>query len=242
MDGTPRGATAADAQAVIGLDGDDTLWHSESLFAETHERFRAMLRRYTVDVDIDGSLLATERRNLRLFGYGVKGYTLSLIETAIEVTSGSVEAADIAVIIEWGRQMLDHPVELIEGVAETVERLAARHRLLLVTKGDLFHQESKIARSGLAQHFDDIEIVSEKDPATYRTVLERRGIDPAAFVMVGNSVRSDVLPVLDIGGRAVHIPYRVTWAYEQVADDVSGTLLYARLSDIRQLPAVLGDV
>lgn len=242
MDRAPRVHREAPRQptdVVVGLDGDDTLWHSESLFATTHERFRMMVGRYSSDSTVDERLLATEQRNLSLFGYGVKGFTLSLIETAIEVTGGRVGASDIAAIIGWGRAMLAHPVDLIDGVGETIEGLARRHRLVLVTKGDLFHQESKIARSGLAEHFDRVEIVSEKDPATYRSVLDRCGIDPASFVMVGNSVRSDVLPVLEVGGRAVHVPYHVTWTHEEVADDEDADLPYTRLSDIRHLPALL---
>lgn len=237
-----REAPAHASDVVVGLDGDDTLWHSESLFTATHDRFRTMVRRYTSEPEgaVDERLLATEQRNLSLFGYGVKGFTLSLIETAIEVTGGRIGAAEVATIIGWGREMLAHPVDLIDGAGETVEHLARRHRLVLVTKGDLFHQESKIARSGLAEHFDSIEIVSEKDPATYRSVLARRGIDPACFVMVGNSVRSDVLPVLEVGGRAVHIPYHVTWAHEAVADGEDPDLPYVRLVDIRHVPGLLG--
>lgn len=235
----PRQAPARVADVVVGLDGDDTLWHSESIFTTTHERFHAMVGRYATDAAVDEHLLATEQRNLSLFGYGVKGFTLSLIETAIEVTAGRIGAEDIATIIGWGREMLAHPVDLIDGAGETVARLARRHRLVLVTKGDLFHQESKIARSGLARYFDHIEILSEKDPAAYRTVLDRCGIAPASFVMVGNSVRSDVLPVLDVGGRAVHIPYRVTWAHEEVADDEHADRPYVRLADIRDLPGLL---
>jgi putative hydrolase of the HAD superfamily len=225
--------------AVVGLDGDDTLWHNELIFAATHERFRSMVARYVDDVDVDARLLTTERRNLPTYGYGVKGFALSLIETAIDLTDGRIGAADIAEIVGWARMMLDHPVDLLDGVVETVELLATRHRLVLITKGDFFHQESKVARSGLADHFDAVEIVAEKDTDTYRDVLRRLGIPPEAFVMVGNSVRSDVLPVLDIGGRAVHIPYHVTWAHEHVTDAGDDVGAYHRLDDIRQLPALL---
>jgi putative hydrolase of the HAD superfamily len=224
---------------VVGLDGDDTLWHNESIFAATHERFRAMVERYAPEAGIDERLLATERRNLELFGYGVKGFALSLIETAITVTDGRIGAGDVARIVDWAKDMLRHPVDLLDGVADTVAHLAARYRLVLITKGDFFHQESKVARSGLAEHFDVVEIVAEKDPASYRRVLARAGIDPASFVMVGNSLRSDVLPVLDIGGRAVHIPYRLTWEHERVADDDHLRRPYAELGDIRELPDLL---
>lgn len=224
---------------VVGLDGDDTLWHNESIFAATHDRFRAMVERYAPGAGIDERLLATERRNLELFGYGVKGFALSLIETAITVSDGRISAHDVARIVDWAKDMLRHPVDLLDGVADTVAHLATRYRLVLITKGDFFHQESKVARSGLAEHFDVVEIVAEKDPASYRRVLGRAGIDPASFVMVGNSLRSDVLPVLEIGGHAVHIPYRLTWEHEQVADHEYGGRPYTELGDIRELPGLL---
>lgn len=225
--------------SVVGLDGDDTLWHNESIFAATHDRFRAMVQRYAPDAGIDERLLATERRNIELFGYGVKGFALSLIETAITVTGGRIGAPDVACIVDWAKDMLRHPVDLLDGVADTVAHLATRYRLVLITKGDFFHQESKVARSGLAEHFDVVEIVAEKDPASYRRVLARAGIDPVSFVMVGNSLRSDVLPVLDIGGHAVHIPYQLTWEHEQVIDHEHDGRPYAELGDIRELPDLL---
>jgi putative hydrolase of the HAD superfamily len=212
-------AHLADAGPIttIGFDGDDTLWDSESHFVLTTKRFADLLEPWLPSLDaVEEQLLEVEGRNLGLLGYGVKAFTLSMIETAIEVSDGAVPASHISEIISWAKELLDHPVDLLDGVVETVDRLATSHRLILVTKGDLFHQESKVARSGLAESFDGIEIVSEKDPETYRRVLDRHGVSPGEFLMVGNSVRSDVLPVLEIGGRAVHIPYHVTWALETV--------------------------
>ena len=198
---------------VIAFDGDDTLWHNETLFSMTQERFRAILQAH-LDLDpadLDARLLATERRNLKAYGYGIKGFVLSMVETAIEVTDGRIPATDIASILSFGRAMLEHPVELIEGAREVLETLRARdHELWLVTKGDLFDQESKIARSGLEPLFDHIEIVSEKDERTYRRLLDRNGVVSDEFVMVGNSVRSDVLPVVSLGARAFHVPHEVT--------------------------------
>ena len=169
---------------VVGLDADDTLWHSENRFHEAHQRYHELLSDH-VDVSFDeleARMLATEQRNLRLFGYGAKGFTLSLIETAIEITDGAIPASDIATILDFGKEMLDHPVELLDGVADTIDELRADdRRLLLITKGDLWHQESKVAASGIADHFDGVEIVSEKDPATYSSVLRRHGVDPATF-------------------------------------------------------------
>jgi putative hydrolase of the HAD superfamily len=206
---------------VIALDGDDTLWHSEHLFIDTQDRFRQLVRPHVdlVDAALDERLLDVERRNLPLFGYGVKAFTLSLVETAIEVTEGRIPGRDLQAVLDLGKALMDHPVELLDGVREAVDRLTDTYRVMVITKGDLLHQESKLARSDLAELLWRIEIVSEKDEATYRNILERHGIDPTTFVMVGNSVRSDVLPVLAVGGRAVHVPYPVTWALEHIEPD-----------------------
>lgn len=225
---------------VVGLDGDDTLWHSEQLFVDTQERFRDLLAPHA---DLDGDaledrLLEVERRNMSTFGYGVKAFTLSLIETAIEVTDGRVPAGVIQAVLDLGKVLHDHPVQLLDGVREAVDALSDRYRLLLVTKGDLLHQESKVARSGLAEQLWGVEVVSEKHEDTYRRVLARNRIDPAVFVMVGNSVRSDVLPVLEVGGRAVHVPYPITWVLEQAEPDLERHD-FPVLDSIRELPACL---
>lgn len=201
---------------VVAFDGDDTLWHSETHFTVTHERFCELLRDHATPDELHERMLATERRNLEIFGYGVKGYTLSMIETAIEVSGGTVTADDIQVLLDAGKAMLRHPTELLDGVRLVVEQLSLSHRLVLVTKGDLFHQESKLAASGLGELFERIEIVSEKDQRTYRRVVKALDVTPDRFLMVGNSLRSDVLPVVAIGGRAVHVPYVVDWAHEVV--------------------------
>ncbi len=206
---------------VIALDGDDTLWHSEQLFVDTQSAFRELLAPY-VDLDddaLDTRLEEVERRNLPTFGYGVKAYTLSLLETAIEVTSGAIPSQHLQSVLDLGKVLLDHPVQLLDGVAEAVDALTDRYRVMVLTKGDLLHQESKVARSGLAELLWQVEIVSEKDEATYRRVLDRWSIEPSTFVMVGNSVRSDVLPALAVGANAVHVPYHVTWVLEQVEPD-----------------------
>ena len=221
---------------VVALDADDTLWHNETLFTATQTRFRELLARYNDAAFIDRRLYEMETKNLRHFGYGVKGFTLSMIETAIELTEGRVTGAEVRRLIELGREMLHAPVELLDGVAETVEALASDHRLVLVTKGDLFDQESKLARSRVGHHFSAVEIVSEKDARTYAAVMARQRVAPARFVMVGNSLRSDVLPVLEAGGAAVHIPYHVTWAHEQVDDAALAGKEFAQLSSIRELP------
>jgi putative hydrolase of the HAD superfamily len=167
---------------VVALDGDDTLWHSENQFVMTQDRFRALLADDIDAATLDAKLMDRERQNLALFGYGVKGFTLSMIETAIEVTEGRLDVADIQAIIDGAKEMLQHPVDLLDGVAETVEALVRDHRVMVITKGDLFHQESKLARSGLAELFWQVEIVAEKDVATYRRIFDRYAIDPATFV------------------------------------------------------------
>lgn len=225
---------------VVALDGDDTIWHNETLFSASYDRFRGLLQRH-VDLpahEIDATLLATERRNLATYGYGIKGFMLSMVETAIEVTRGEIPAEDIQAILQFGRAMLDHPVELVDGVDEVIARLRAQdHEIWLVTKGDLFDQESKIARSGLADRFDRIEILSEKDEAAYRRLLQRHGVAAEEFAMVGNSLRSDVLPVVAIGAWAFHIPYQLTWAHEAVVSDPEA--VFVTLDSLRDLPAAL---
>ncbi|WP_448204410.1 HAD family hydrolase [Azospirillum sp. sgz302134] len=221
---------------TIAFDGDDTLWHNESLFSMTQERFRALLSHAADPADIDRRLLRAERENLRVYGYGIKGFVLSMIETAVDLTDGRIGGRDIQSLIDFGKAMLEHPVDLLDGVAEVVEALSGRYRLMLITKGDLFDQESKIARSGLAERFNAVEIVSEKDPETYGRLLGKHGVDPARFVMVGNSVRSDVLPVLAVGGHAVHVPYHVTWAHEEAEPPTEN---YRRIDTVRDLPPLL---
>ncbi|WP_219941738.1 HAD family hydrolase [Iamia sp. SCSIO 61187] len=220
--------------AVVGIDADDTLWHNETYFADAQATFVQILAPWTPEgEDVLALHDATERANLELFGYGIKGFTLSMVETAIEVSRGEVSTSAIAELIRLGKEMLAHPVELLEGVADAVEELGRTHRLVLVTKGDLIHQEQKIARSGLADRFERIEIVSEKDPATYRAILDRMDVSPEQFCMVGNSVKSDVLPVLELGGHAVHVPYAITWSHEVVADhDADAFPVLASLTEL----------
>jgi putative hydrolase of the HAD superfamily len=178
-------------------------------------------------------------RNLEHFGYGVKGFVLSMIETAIEMTGGRLEAADVSRIIGWGREMLASPVELLDGVCEVVEELAAGYPLILLTKGDLLHQQTKLASSGLGHHFKGIEIVSEKDARVYRQVMSRYAVAPERFVMVGNSLRSDILPVIQAGGHAVYVPYEGTWAHECVPPEQLASLRFHEIATIRELPALL---
>lgn len=224
---------------VIGFDADDTLWHNETIFERVHERYRALLARYHDTATVDRTLLATEMRNLELYGYGVKGFTLSAIETAIQLTEGKISATEIQELIELGRGMLAHPVELLDGVAETLALVSARHELVLITKGDLRDQERKLVKSGLAPYFRQVEILSEKDRSTYARILERRGLPPRDFLMVGNSLKSDILPVLELGAAAAYVPYHLTWAHERVEEMPRADGRFFALKTIRELPEVI---
>ncbi|RCS28877.1 HAD family hydrolase [Rhodanobacter denitrificans] len=201
---------------LIGFDGDDTLWHSEGYYRQAGDAFAAIMGGYVDlgDQHVHDSMLATEQRNLKLFGYGAKGMALSMVETAIAVSDGRISAADVHRLVELGKAVLQHPVELLPGIREAVEAVARKYEVVLITKGDLFHQEKKVAESGLADLFRRIEIVSEKNAATYQRVLGEFALQPAQFAMVGNSLRSDIEPVVRLGGWGVHLPYHVTWAHE----------------------------
>jgi len=224
---------------VVGLDGDDTLWHNETRFRLTQDALRDLVRRHVPDSDVDQHLSEVEMRNLGLYGYGVKAFTLSMIETAIQVTGGRIPAADLEGILGWGKQMLMQPTEMLDGVEAALREIGSRFDLLLITKGDLFDQESKLARSGLGELFLGVEILSEKNIDSYRAVLARRAIRAEEFVMVGNSMRSDVLPVLELGGRAVHIPYHVTWHHEEVPEESLPASGWHRLAAIAELAPLL---
>lgn len=232
---TPRRAIE-----VVGFDADDTLWHSEIYYRAAQAELEEVLARHldVHDARVRERLLETERVNVRLFGYGAKGMTLSMIEAAIAMTGGRITGADVHRIVEIGKTVLQHPVELLPGVREAVEAVAARHRVVLITKGDLFHQERKVAESGLAHVFHRIEIVSEKDERSYARLLGEFGVPAQAFAMVGNSVKSDILPVLALGGYGVHVPYHVLWDLEAM-DYEPGHPRMAVVEVARQIPEAL---
>jgi putative hydrolase of the HAD superfamily len=203
--------------ALIGFDADDTLWKSEDYYREAQLEFERIVGGYVDLDDAHERLYAVEKQNIALFGYGAKGMTLSMIEAAIAITEAKISARDLHRIVELGKAVLQHPVELLPGVRDAVEAIAADHDIVLITKGDLFHQEAKVKMSGLSDLFRRIEIVSEKDATTYARVLSECGVAPAQFAMIGNSLRSDIVPVLALGGWGVHMPYHVTWAHETEA-------------------------
>ena len=221
---------------TVGLDADDTLWHNETIFRLSQKRFAELLADHAEEQVMMDRLAQVERRNLRLYGYGVKGFTLSMLETAMELCDGSAPPHIVREILAAGREMLVHPVETLPGVDETLAELAGTYRLVLVTKGDLMDQERKLAASGLGELFAAVEIVSEKDRGTYERVFARHGTGPEQAVMAGNSMKSDVLPALEAGAWAVHIPYAITWAHE-LADAPEDAPRYGALDSISDLPA-----
>lgn len=203
---------------LVGFDADDTLWKSEDYYRDAQTQFERILAGYVDLDDVHDRLYAVEKRNIALFGYGAKGMTLSMVEAAVEITDARISAHDIHRIVELGKAVLQHPVELLPGIRDAVEAIAADYRIVLITKGDLFHQEAKVRQSGLSGLFRRIEIVSEKDADTYARVIAECDAQPAQFAMIGNSLRSDIVPVLALGGCGVYMPYHVTWAHEAEAE------------------------
>lgn len=227
---------------VIAFDADDTLWHSETMYVAVQGEFKKMLSAYQPEDAIAETLYQTEIRNLKSFGYGVKAFALSMIEAAITLSGGQIPARDIQRIIDLARSMLETPLELFDHVEDTLKALAASHRLMVITKGDLLDQETKLKRSLLADYFTYVEIVSDKTPEVYRAILERHRIAPERFVMVGNSLRSDILPVLAIGGRAVYIPYHLTWSHELSVEHDPAHDGYYEIEHLGLLPALIEEM
>ena len=224
---------------VIAFDADDTLWHNERLYVRAQTQLKALLSGYVADEQMDEHLYKTEMRNLEHFGYGIKAFTLSMIETAIELTNGGISARDIQGIIDNARDMMVADVELLDYVDEALGLLAADHTLMLITKGDLLDQERKVARSGLAQHFRYVEIVSDKARENYNAILQRLSIPASDFLMVGNSLRSDILPVLELGSTAVYVPQELTWVHESAEPPPSSQPGFHQIEHLGQLPALV---
>lgn len=227
---------------VIAFDADDTLWHNERLYANAQARFVDLLAHYHHPDWIHERLYQTEMANLQHFGYGIKAFALSMIETSIELTEGRISGQDVRMLIVLAKEMLAADVELLDHVAETVAELAQTYPLMVITKGDLLDQETKIARSGLGQHFRYVEVVSAKTSATYERLLMRHAIAPERFLMVGNSLRSDILPILELGGQAVYIPYQLTWIHESADLPAPGHPGYHQLDQMGLLPELLMQI
>lgn len=235
---TGKGPSMTRNLTTIAFDADDTLWHNERFFKLTQARFHDLLADFADPDHLGERLLAAEKRNIAQYGFGIKGFVLSMIETAIDVTEDRVPARVIREIIEAGQEMLRHPIELLPNAAETVAALAETHRVLLVTKGDLLDQERKLAQSGLGELFDGVEIVSAKTPPVYHAIFDRHGEGAAHAMMVGNSMKSDVIPVIEAGGWGVFVPHGLSWEIEH-ADPPDRAERYREIPDLGALPALV---
>ena len=204
---------------VIGFDADDTLWVNEPYYREAEDEFVKLVRAYGVDADVAAELLKTEISNLELYGFGIKAFMLSLVQCAIELTDGAVTSSTIGQIIELGKGMLRRPIELLDDVKPVLESLAPRYRLIVATKGDLLDQERKMTRSSISSYFHHIEVMSDKKEQNYIQLLSHLDIEPCEFLMIGNSMKSDILPPLKLGAWTIHVPYHTTWAHEEVDED-----------------------
>lgn len=229
------------ALSAIAFDADDTLWHNERFFRMTHDHFASLLADYAGRDHLEERLLEAERRNVGRYGYGIKGFTLSMIETALEVTENRVPGRVIGELVAAGREMLAHPIELLPHARETVEALKGRHRLFVITKGDLLDQERKVAQSGLGDIFDAVEIVSDKTAPVYAGIFRRLGVQPDAAMMVGNSLKSDVLPVLALGGWGIHVPHDLTWALEHETAPTT-EVRFRTINDLGALAGLIGEI
>jgi putative hydrolase of the HAD superfamily len=199
---------------IIGFDADDTLWVNEPFYRETEKQFARIVSPYYAENEINDELFKTEMRNLALYGYGAKSFVLSMIETALRLSGNKITAIEISKIIEIGKAQLNLPIELLDGVEMVLQKLQPHYKLILATKGDLLDQEQKLQKSGLIEYFHHIEIMSDKHENNYRKLIKRLDIEPQDFVMIGNSIKSDILPVINIGARAIHVPYHTTWQHE----------------------------
>jgi putative hydrolase of the HAD superfamily len=205
---------------VIAFDADDTLWVNEPYFRQSEERFCNLLEEYLPQHELERELLKIEIENLVFYGYGIKGFVLSMIETAMKVSNNTIGIECIEHILDLGKQMLNQPIELLEGVEDVLRALQGKYRLVVATKGDLLDQERKLRKSGLSHFFHHIEIMSEKDNSNYLKLIKHLDIQPEELLMVGNSIKSDILPVLNVGGYGVHVPYHITWVHEQVEHNI----------------------
>lgn len=219
---------------VIAFDADDTLWHNEAYFQETEKKFCELLENYLPQHTVARELLSTEIKNIELYGYGIKAFMLSMIETAIRVTDKKIPNSAIEKIIQYGQEILTKPVDLMDGVSDVLSHLKGKYRLVMATKGDLLDQERKLKKSGLESYFHHIEIMSEKKEDDFRKLIRHLDIPAENFAMVGNSLKSDIIPVLNLGGYGFHIPYHVTWAHERVEGQVEHEK-FKELSNIKDI-------
>ena len=219
---------------VIGFDADDTLWVNETYFRDTEDKFADLLEKYETKNKIDQELFRTEIKNLDLYGYGIKGFMLSMIECALDLSNNEVPTKTISALLDLGKEMITQPVELLDGVEDVLKSLKDKYRLIVLTKGDLLDQERKLERSGLSAYFHHVEVLSDKKEKNYTDLLEHLQIAPSEFLMIGNSLKSDVLPLVEIGARAAHVPFHTTWEHEEVKEPIEnkGYITISTLTDI----------
>lgn len=217
---------------VIGFDADDTLWVNETYFRDAELEFAKLMAPYETANKVDQELFKLEMKNLPLYGYGVKGFILSMVELALELSNNDLPEKTIHGILTIGKDMIEKPVELLDGVEQVLKELSVKYRLILATKGDLLDQERKLKKSGLLDYFHHIEVLSDKQEDNYSRLLKHLDINPAEFLMVGNSLKSDILPLINIGAKAMHIPFHTTWAHEQVSDSDTDGKTYKKLNSL----------
>lgn len=225
---------------VVGFDADDTLWDNEPFYRQAEHEFCLLLKEYMSEDELNRALLSTEIGNLGLYGYGIKAFTLSLIETAIKISNGNINATTIGKIVALGKNMLTSPVTILSNVEDVLQQLYPHYKLIIATKGDLLDQERKLKKSGLARYFHHIEVMSDKQPNNYQTLLRHLEISPNNFLMVGNSLKSDIIPVLELGGYSAFVPYHTTWQHEYVDERNIQSSRYFKLQGIAELPSFLG--
>ncbi|ADV50183.1 HAD family hydrolase [Cellulophaga sp. E16_2] len=220
---------------VIGFDADDTLWINETYFRDAEEKFAALLEGYETKNTIDQDLFKMEIKNLELYGYGIKGFVLSMVESALELSNNNVSHDTLHKILDIGKEMISHPVELLPDVVEVLKQLSKKYRLIVLTKGDLLDQERKLERSDLSEYFHHVEVLSDKKESNYQHLLDHLEIDVKEFLMIGNSLKSDVLPLINIGAKAIHVPFHTTWQHEQVEDHETNGKEYQTISGLKEL-------
>lgn len=224
---------------VIGFDADDTLWVNETYFREAEQEFCKLLSKYETPNKIDQELFKMEIKNLDLYGYGVKAFTLSMIESALDISNNNISNHTIAAILNIGKIMINKPVVLLDGVEQVLSEVSKTHRLILATKGDLLDQERKLEKSGLTKYFHHIEVLSDKKEANYSNLLHHLEVKPSEFLMIGNSLKSDVLPLVNIGAHAIHVPFHTTWAHEEVTEKETNGKTYTTLTSLIEVLKLL---
>ncbi|WP_165730269.1 HAD family hydrolase [Polaribacter sp. 20A6] len=220
---------------VIAFDADDTLWVNETYFRDAEHQFAKLLAKYETENKIDQELFKKEIKNLAYYGYGVKGFILSMVECALELSNYNVNQKTIAAILNIGKEMLDKPIELLYGVEEVLQLLQGKYKLIVATKGDLLDQERKLEKSNLLKHFHHIEVMSDKKSKDYKKLIKRLDIKPSEFLMIGNSLKSDVLPLVALGASAIHVPFHTTWVHEEVSDQEKSDSDYKTVANIKDI-------